>query len=163
MKYIITICAWLALTLAANSQKTIFLRVFDETGKKIESGFLRSVSDSSLTIQNGEKMTEVLASKISVIKVKRSFGHTVAISSGIGAGGFAIFGAATADPEAWIYGYTAAEGAAMGFIFGAITGAAVGSIIGAANKRPVLQITMNQEKWMKAKSALSYYLESIPK
>jgi hypothetical protein len=163
MKYIITIYAWLALTLNANSQKTIFLRVFDETGKKIESGFLRSVSDSSLTIQNGEKITEVLVSKISVIKVKRSFGHTVAISSGIGAAGFAIFGAATADPEAWIYGYTAGEGAAIGFIFGAITGATVGSIIGAANKKPVLQINMNQEKWMKAKSALSYYLESIPK
>ena len=163
MKYIITICAWLTLTLAANSQKTIFLRVFDETGKKIESGSLRSVSDSSLTIQAGEKITEVPVSKISVIKVKRSFGHTVAISSGIGAVGFAIFGAATADPDAWIYGYTAGEGAAAGFIFGAIAGATVGSIIGATNKRPVLQINMNQEKWMKARSALSYYLESIPK
>jgi hypothetical protein len=163
MKYIITICAWLALTLASNSQKTIFLRVFDETGKKIQNGFLRSVSDSSLTIQNGEKTTEVLVSKISVIKVKRSFGHTVAISSGIGAAGFAIFGAATADPEAWIYGYTAGEGAAIGFIFGTIAGATVGSIIGATNKRPVLQIKMNQEKWMKAKSALSYYLENMPK
>jgi hypothetical protein len=163
MKYIITICAWLALTLAANSQKTIFLRVFDETGKKIQNGSLRSVSDSSLTIQNGEKITEVPVSKISVIKVKRSFGHMVAISSGIGAAGFAIFGAATADPEAWIYGYTAGEGAAIGFVFGAIAGATVGSIIGATNKRPVLQINMNQEKWMKAKYALSYYLENIPK
>src|SRR6187402_3544014 len=145
MKYIITICAWLVLTLTANSQKTIFLRVFDETGKKIQNGFLRSVSDSSLTIQNGEKITEVLSSKISVIKVKRSFGHTVAISSGIGAGAFAIFGAATADPEAWIFGYTAAEGAAAGFITGAFTGAVVGSIIGATNKRPMLRINMNQK------------------
>lgn len=162
MKYIITICAWLALTLAANSQKTIFLRVFDETGKKIQNGFLRSVSDSSLTIENGEKITEVPVSKISVIKVKRSFGHTVAISSGIGAAGFAIFGAVTADPDAW-FGYTAAEGAAAGSILGAIAGATVGSIIAATNKKPVLQINMNQEKWMKAKSALSYYLETITK
>lgn len=161
MKYIITICAWLALTLAANSQKTIFLRVFDETGKKIQNGFLRSVSDSSLIIQNGGITTEVPASKISVIKVKRSFGHTVAISSGIGAAGFAIFGAATADPDAWIYGYTAGEGAAAGFIFGALAGATVGSIIGAASKKPVLRINMNHNEWMKAKSALSYYLENI--
>jgi len=163
MKYIITICALLALTLVANSQKTIFLRVFDETGKKIQKGFLRSVSDSSLTIQNGEKITEVPVSNISVIKVKRSFGHTVAISSGIGAAGFSIFGAATADPEAWIYGYTAGEGAAAGFIFGAFAGAAVGSIIAATSKKPVLQINMNQKEWMKAKSALSYYLENITK
>jgi len=146
MKYIITICAWLALTLAANSQKIIFLRVFDETGKKIQNGFLRSVSDSSLTIQNGEKITEVPVSKISVIKVKRSFGHTVAISSGIGAAGFAIFGAATADPEAWVFGYTAGEGTAIGFVFGAIAGTTVGSFIGATNKRHVLQINMNQAK-----------------
>lgn len=163
MKYIITICAWLALTLAANSQKTIFLRVFDETGKKIQNGFLRSVSDSSLTIQNGEKITEVPVSKISVIKVKRSFGHTVVISSGIGAAGFSIFGAATADPDAWIYGYTAGEGAAAGFIFGAFAGATVGSIIAATSKKPVLRINMNPKEWMKAKSALSYYLENIPK
>jgi len=163
MKYIITICAWLALTLVASSQKTIFLRVFDATGKKIQNGFLRSVSDSSLTIQNGRIITEVPASNVSAIKVKRSFGHTVAISSGIGAAGFAIFGAATADPDAWIYGYTAGEGAAAGFIFGALAGATVGSVIGAASKKPVMQINMNQKEWMKAKSALSYYLESIPK
>ena len=163
MKYIITICAWLVLTLVANSQKTIFLRVFDETGKKIQKGFLRSVSDSSLTIQNGEKITEVPLSKISVIKVKRSFGHTVAVSSGIGAAGFSIFGAATADPDAWIYGYTAGEGAAAGFIFGVFAGATVGTIIAATSKKPVLQINMNPKEWMKAKSALSYYLENVIK
>lgn len=163
MKYIITICAWLAFTLVANSQKTIFLRVFDATGKKIQNGFLRSVSDSSLTIQSAGKITEVPVSNISMIKVKRSFGHTVAISSGIGAAGFAIFGAATADPEAWVFGYTAGEGAAAGFIVGALAGATVGSIIGATSKKPVLQINMNHGEWMKAKSALSYYLESIPK
>ena len=161
MKYIITICAWLALTLVANSQKTIFLRVYDETGKKIQKGSLRSVSDSSLTIESGGKITEVPASKISVIKVKRSFGHTVAISSGIGAAGFAIFGAATADPDAWVLGYTAGEGAAVGFIFGALAGATVGSIIGATSKKPVLRINMDHKEWMKARSALSYYLENM--
>ena len=57
----------------------------------------------------------------------------------------------------------AAEGAAAGSILGAIAGATVGSIIAATNKKPVLQINMNQEKWMKAKSALSYYLETITK
>jgi len=159
MKYIITICACLALTLAAQSQKTIFLRVFDGAGKKIQKGFLNQVSDTSLTIKIGNDVIEVPLSKISVIKVKRSFGHTVAISSAIGAGGFAIFGAATADPDAWIYGYTAGEGAAAGFIFGAAAGAVVGSIVGVANKKPVLQINMDQKEWMKAKSALSYYLE----
>lgn len=161
MKYVITICTWLAIALGAHSQKTIFIRVFDESGKKIHTGFLSSVSDSSLTINNGEKTTEVPVTKISVIKVKRSFGHTVAISSGIGAAGFSIFGAATADPDAWIFGYTAGEGAAAGFVFGALAGATVGSIIGLSNKKPVLDINMNQKEWLKAKSALSFYLEKI--
>ena len=154
----ITICTCLALTIAAHSQKTIFIRVFDASGKKIQKGFLNQVADSSLTIKKGNDLIEVPVSKISVIKVKRSFGHTVAISSGIGAGGFAIFGAATAEPDTFL-GYTAAEGAVGGLVFGAVAGAVVGSIIGATNKKPVLHINMDQKEWMKAKSALSYYLE----
>ena len=162
MKYIITICTCLVIVFAAHSQKTIFLRVFDETGEKIQKGFLNSVSDSSLTVKNGNNMIEVPVSRISVIKIKRSFGHTVAVSSGIGAGGFAIFGAATADPDVFL-GYTAGEGAVGGFIFGALAGATVGSIIAATNKKPVLQINMDQKEWMKAKTALSYYLEKNSK
>ena len=163
MKYIITICSWLALTLSGYSQKTIFLRVFDETGKKIHEGYLSSVADSSLTLENGGKVTEVPVSKISLIKVKRSFGHTVAISSAIGATGFAIFGAVTADPDDWLIGYTAGEGAAAGFIFGALAGATVGSIAAATSSKTVLQINMSQQEWLKARSALSYYLENISK
>ena len=161
MKYVITICTWLTIALGAHSQETIFIRVFDESGKKIHKGSLSSVSDSSLTIRNREKMTEVPVSKISVIKIKRSFGHTVAISSGIGAAGFSILvGAASADPDAWL---TAGEGAAAGFVFGALAGATVGTIIALSNKKPVLDINMNQQDWMKAKSALSFYLEKIIK
>lgn len=146
------------MALATQSQKTIFIRVFDESGKKSHKGFLSSVSDSSLTIRNGGNLTEISASRVSVIKIKRSFGHTVAISSGIGATGFSIYGAATADPDAFL-GYTAGEGAIGGFALGAFLGAVVGSLIAIPNKRPVLDINMDQQEWLKAKSALSFYLE----
>ncbi len=159
MKYFITICTCLTIALSTNSQKTIFIRVFDESGKKIDKGFLIQVSDSSLTIRNGEKKQEIPISKISAIKIKRSFGHTVVISSLIGAAGFSIFGAATAEPDAW-FSYSVGEEAAAGFVFGALTGAAVGSIVAATNKKPILQINMDQKEWIKAKSALSYYLET---
>lgn len=157
MKYFITICAWLAIALGAHSQKTIFIRVFDESGKKIHKGFLSQVSDSSLIIRNEEKKLEVPVSKISAIKIKRSFGHTVLISSLIGAAGFSIFGAATAEPDAW-FSYSVGEGAAAGFVFGALTGGAVGSIVAATNKKSILN--MDQKEWIKAMSALSYYLET---
>lgn len=157
MKYFITICTWLAIALGAHSQKTIFIRVFDESGKKIHKGFLSQVSDSSLIIRNEEKKLEVPVSKISAIKIKRSFGHTVLISSLIGAAGFSIFGAATAEPDAW-FSYSVGEGAAAGFVFGALTGGAVGSIVAAANKKSILN--MDQKEWIKAMSALSYYLET---
>ena len=159
MKCFITICTWLTIAVAGHSQKTIFIRVFDESGKKIHKGFLSQVSDTSLTIRNGEKKLEVPVSKISGIKIKRSFGHTVLISSLIGAAGFSIFGAATAEPDAW-FSYSVGEGAAAGFIVGALTGGAVGSIVAATNKKPILQINMDQKEWIKAKSALSYYLET---
>ena len=158
MKCFITICTWLTIALGAHSQKPIFIRVFDESGKKMHKGFLSQVSDSSLTIRNGEKKLKVPVSKISAIRIKRSFGHTVLISSLVGATGFSIFGAATAEPDAW-FSYSVGEGAAAGFIFGAVAGGAVGSIVAATNKKPILQINMDQKEWIKAKSALSYYLE----
>lgn len=40
----------------------------------------------------------------------------------------AILGAASADPDAWILGYTAAEGATAGALLGGTTGAAIGGI-----------------------------------
>lgn len=159
MKCFITICTWLTLALGAHSQKTIFIRVFDDSGKKNHQGFLSQVSDSSLTIRNGEKKLEVPVSRISAIKIKRSFGHTVLISSLIGAAGFSILGGASAEPDAWP-SYSVGEGAAAGFVFGALTGAAVGSIVAATNKKSILQINMDQKEWIKAKSALSYYLET---
>src|SRR5262245_26162965 len=115
MKPIVTICAFLAMTFIAHSQKNMFLRVFDESGKKANKGFLAAVSDSSLTIENHGKMIEIPVSKMSVIKGKRSFGHTVLVSSGMGAATFAIAGVVTADPDEW-FGYTEGEGAASGFL-----------------------------------------------
>ena len=46
----------------------------------------------------------------------------------IGAATGAILGITTADPDAWIFGYTASEGAAMGAISGGVSGAAIGGV-----------------------------------
>ncbi len=162
MRYLIMIGTCFVIALAAHSQKTIFIRVFDAIGKKTHKGFLSSVSDSSLTINNGGQITEVTVSKIYTIIVKRSLGHTVAISTAVGAAGFSIWGAATADPDEFL-GYTAGEGAVGGFILGAFAGAAAGSIIAAVNRKPVLKINADQKEWLKAKSTLSYYMEKMNK
>jgi hypothetical protein len=142
-----------------DAQKRTYIRVYDEVGKKIFRGFIQRVSDSSLTILDGSKKTvEVPASMITSLRLKRSFGHTVLITSLIAGGTMAIMGAASADPDAWIFAYGAAEGALMGLVAGGVSGAALGSIISGTQKRPIFKIDRNPENWKKAKLILERYI-----
>ena len=70
----------------------------------------------------------------------------------------ALFGIVTADPDAWVFGYTAGEGAIAGLIFGAGTGVVAGSVIAGTRNRPVFNINMNPEQWMKARILLKPYI-----
>ena len=105
-----------------------------------------------------KKAVEIPVSQISILKLRRSFGHTVLITSLITAGTLAILGAATADPDAWIFGYTAAEGIASGLISGALIGGAAGSIIAGTRNRPVIKVDRKIENWPVARDALRIYL-----
>src|SRR5688500_12819640 len=122
----------------SQGQKRTFLRIFNEEGKKTQKGFLRALSDSGLTVLTEEKkVINVPLAEIHTIKLNRSFGHTVMITSLIAAGACGILGAASADPEAWIFGYSAAEGALLGITAGAAGGIALGSIVSGTIHRPV--------------------------
>lgn len=148
----------LLTVMTAQSQSKTFVRIFDDAGKKTHKGFLVQTSDSSLTLSTNETTYEIPISKIATIKLRRSFGHTVLLTSLIVGGSFAILGAATADPDAWILGYTAGEGALGGFILGAASGALAGSIVAGTRNRPIFEVNRNRERWMKAKSLLNSYL-----
>lgn len=146
------------LIVAASSQLKIFVRIFDNNGNKTHKGFLLRTSDSSLTLSSYKNSFEIPIDKIGSIKLRRSFGHTVLITSLITAGSFAVLGAASANPNAWIFAYTAGEGARAGFLFGAGTGAFWGTIISGIRKRPVFKINGSLEQWKKTQSVWNFYI-----
>ena len=159
MKKILASVCFLLFIGQVAAQKRTYVRVYDEVGKKIFRGFILRVSDSSLTILDGSKKSvEVPASMITSLRLKRSFGHTVLISSLIAGATLAVMGAASADPDAWIFAYSAAEGALMGLVVGGISGAAMGSIISGTQKRPVFKIERDLGNWKKVKLIMERYI-----
>ena len=159
MKSLLTIYIFLFLVVSAQSQTKTFVRIFDQQGKKIHKGYIENTTDSSLTISLNKETFEIKADQISVIKMKRSFGHTVLITSLITGTPMAIIGAATADPDAWIFAYSAAEGAFGGLILGAATGVATGSIIAGTRNRPAFNVDRKHEQWIKVRNLLrQHYL-----
>ena len=154
MKSLLTICMILSLASATQSQTQTFVRIFDENGKKTHKGYIMNTSDSSLTISYNKGRIEIPAGQIATIKLRRSFGHTLLITTLIAGTSMAILGVATADPDAWIFAYTAAEGALAGLTLGAVTGVATGSAIAGTRNRPAFIVDRKQEKWMKVRDLL---------
>ena len=160
------LCYFIVLVYCGNafSQKNTFIRIFNEDGKKTTRGHLQHVTDSSVFVMvAGKEMMEVPVSDINMIKLRRSFGHTVLITSLIAGGTLAIAGAASADPDAWIFGYTVAEGLVAGFVTGVATGAVVGGIISGTRNRPVFKIYKSQENWQRIKDVLKQYAPIDPR
>jgi len=65
-------------------------------------------------------------------------------------------GAATADPDAWILGWTVGEGLAIGGLFGSAPGAVIGGITALFKKSRVSIINGDINKWIGFKN---YILE----
>ena len=127
--------------------KKLFVRVYNLEGKKIGKGHIVSLTDSLIQLKRGVKSVQFNFKDIGIIKTKRSAGHNILIGAAIGATTFAVLGAASADPDAWIFGYTAAEGAAAGALGGALGGAALGGASVALKKSLTYPIDGNIDKW----------------
>tara|TARA_R100000935_G_scaffold13495_3_gene27081 strand:- start:2001 stop:2453 length:453 start_codon:yes stop_codon:yes gene_type:complete len=106
----------------------LFVRVYNLQGEKLSKGKVLAVTGNTLQLKGKKGPMNIDVVNIGLIKTKRSEGNNVLIGSIIGASAMGIYGASTADPDAWILPYTAAEGAAMGAIVGLPLGAAVGGI-----------------------------------
>ena len=162
MKLLITLSLIILATMATHAQKKMFIRVFNEEGKKTHKGFIHEVSDSSLTLSTEQKgLLTIPISQITTLKLKRSFGHVVLITTAITAGSAAVLGAASADPDAWIFAYTAGEGIAMGLLAGSAAGIALGSVISGTINRPVFNIGKKIENWNVAKDVLTTYVPRV--
>lgn len=156
---LIAITFFLAGFSSTAQTKGSFMRVFDNKGSKINEGYLCALTDSSFILQKGKDSIEVFATKIAKLKLRRSFGHTVGVSTGITATFFSLLVATGGEkePSGW-FSYTPSEGAVIGLVIGAVAGAATGSIIAAIRKRAVIIIDNNLEKWKPAKELLLKHL-----
>ena len=81
----------------------IFVRVYDLDGKKIGKGKILSILETSLQLYRKGESVKVMVNGIGSIKTKHSAGINVLVGAAIGATTMAILGAATAEPDAWVF------------------------------------------------------------
>lgn len=129
-----------------DSKKADFVRVYNMQGKKIAKGKILSIADAFLVLKSN-KSSKIALSDIGYIKTKRSAGNNVLTGATVTAAFGAVLGASTANPDAWIFGYTAGEGAAMGIIGGAFLGSAVGGITAIFKNSKTYIINGDRTNW----------------
>ena len=125
----------------------IFVRVYDLDGKKLGKGKILSISETSVQLTRGGTSLEFPVKDIGLVKTKRSGKHNLLVGAGIGGLIGAIAGAASADPDAWILGYTKAEGAFGGAVLVGTAGALIGAITILFKKSKTYQINGDLLKW----------------
>jgi hypothetical protein len=151
------LCALLLIAVACSvsAQKSIFIRVFDLAGKKINKGHMVAVTDSSLSLEGKPLPVIVPLSAIGFIKTKRSAGNNLLIGSIVGASSMAILFAATAEPDAEFVSYSAAEGAAGGALLGLAFGAAIGALTIPFKGSKYYPINGDRTNWKQFLSAIA--------
>lgn len=142
----------------AYPQRSSFVRVYDLGGHKMAKGYLMDLTDSSFHVKRNGENREILASEVGTIRLRRSFGNTMAYTSAAGMIFLGIAGAASADNDASFFSYSASEGFLAGSILGGAGGAVLGSIFSGFRKRPVIPIEGRLSNWAKAKELLSDFL-----
>src|SRR5688572_17085038 len=165
MKQLLCICILSLIVFSADAQKRTFIRVFDLNGKKISKGFIHDMSDSSITVLDNKNREVIIpAGMVGTLKLRRSFGHTVLVSTVIAGATFTVVGAVAGGTLIfWYGGYAAvAEGAAVGIVAGTAAGAATGSIIAGTRGRPVFNIEGREENWKTARGRLQIYVPRPP-
>ena len=150
---------------ATAQKKGIFLRVYNHVNTKIYSGHLAAVTDSSLVLDD---KTVVPITEIGSIRLKHSTGHKMIVAGAISAVGVAIIGGLSGEPNKNdgtlggafhdAFNVTPGEGILFGFVSGAIAGSATGALIGAVQKKTILVIDNDINKWATAKETLKPYL-----
>jgi hypothetical protein len=144
----------LCICFSAYAQKAEFVRVYDLNGKKTHAGKLYAVTDSTVQLK-GDTGVIIPISSIGFIKTKRAAGNNVLVGSVVGGVVTAILGAATADPNNEILGWTVEEGILLGLITGGMNGAGVGALTALAKKPQTLIVNGDIAKWSAAKAILA--------
>jgi hypothetical protein len=98
MKYLLfAFTLFLSLNITAQElpkKSKIFVRVYNEYGKKIAKGKILQITDSTLVLKKGSSSITISSSDITYLKTKRGPGHNVAIGGALAVGGLLVATAA---------------------------------------------------------------------
>ncbi len=125
---ILSLALFIAFSCSVWAQKTIFIRVYNLSGKKINKGHLLSVTDSTLLLEGKNSSLIIPVTSIGFIKTNRSAGNNLLIGSLAGGATLAIAGAVSSNPDKTILSFTPAQGAATGAAIGLPVGAMIGAL-----------------------------------
>lgn len=138
-----------SITISAQNEfkNKVYLRVYNLDGMKINKGHIVFLNDSIINLRSNNKIHEINLRDIGFIKTKRSAGNNVLIGSVSGSALGAVLGAASSDPNDWIFGYTAGEGALIFGVLGGLGGGAIGGITALSKNSRTYVISGDLEKW----------------
>jgi len=136
---------FILLAFNAQSQSSVFVRVYDMNGNKIARGNIVEVTDSSLQLE--KSTTIIFVKNIGYLKTKHSFGHNILVSSAISGGIFALVLAAGSSDKNGFLSYTLSEGLFVGFVAGAIYGPIIGGITAIFKNVTTFPINGSDTNW----------------
>jgi len=142
------IAALLCTTIYAQKdveKSTLFIRVYNLEGNKMNKGIVLGVNDTILQLQGKNGPVDIDIRTIGLIKTKRSEGNNVLLGSLIGLASGAIFGAiANGGDNTWFTNEEAAAG--MGIV-GAVVGSGIGGISILSKDSKSYIINGDAKKW----------------
>jgi hypothetical protein len=134
--------------------KDIFVRIYNLEGKKIQKGRIKSVSKTSIELQElpSGNFISIPYNEIGKIKTKRSGGNSIAKGAVIGGASGALIGFSQGDG---VFGvFTAIDYAIVGLVTGSVMGATVGGITTIFKKSELYIIDGNEIKFKDFKEKL---------
>jgi hypothetical protein len=149
-KYLILAIAILS-NLSIHSQNdseknTVFIRVYNLEGDKINKGNVLAVKDTILQLEGKNGMVDIDVRTIGLIKTKRSEGNNVLIGSLVGLTTLAILGATQGGSDEW---FSSTDLAVGGGVVGAVIGAGTGAMTLPFKNSKSYIINGDTSKWKK--------------
>jgi len=139
-------------SLPAISQKSFFVRIYDSNGVKTQKGFVLSLTDTSLTLQNGSRNNTIQLKDIGLLKTKHSAGHDILVGSIVNSVFNAIIFSAFAKPQKF-ENWTVGNGILYGILTGSVSGALAGGLNALFKKSETFLIQGDLRKWQDFKKA----------
>ncbi|WP_157831524.1 hypothetical protein [Confluentibacter flavum] len=132
-------------------KSSMFVRVYNLDGKKINKGHVTFVGDTILGLKRHGNIIQINVREIGTIKTKRSAGHNLLIGTTAGAAAGAILGVVTVNATNDLFGnwfyHTESDGLVGGAMFGAVAGACNGGITAFLKHSNTYIINGDLEKW----------------